>query len=331
MIQPGSRSLTLLTGLCFWCSSARAQDSAAIRRDHAAHYAFTMDRFTFESGATVPRVTVVYGTYGRLNPARDNVILLPSHYLADHHGYEWLIGPGLALDTARYFWWRRSCSATGIRRHPVTLRAVPRARFRSRPSATTSWRSTGCWWTAGRRPPPGHRRLLDGGRAGLSVGGELPRLQRPHRRDIRHRQVLAAWCCSAGSPDRGDRARPRVQRWGLHRQPRQGVSSSAWSGPAGCTHRNGGAGALAADRPPVHIRLLRDGSEEDFIPGADANDSSFRSIPGSGTMSDDRGSTGRRRALALDPSRVLYMPSETDLYFPWPMHVTRRSSFPASR
>src|SRR5690242_5155901 len=62
-----------------------------------------MDHFTFESGATVPNVKVVYGTYGHLNAARDNVVLLPSHYMANHHGYEWLIGPGLALDTAKLF------------------------------------------------------------------------------------------------------------------------------------------------------------------------------------------------------------------------------------
>ena len=62
-----------------------------------------MDHFTFESGATVPNVKVVYGTFGHLDAARDNVVLLPSHYMADHHGYEWLIGPGLALDTTKLF------------------------------------------------------------------------------------------------------------------------------------------------------------------------------------------------------------------------------------
>jgi homoserine O-acetyltransferase/O-succinyltransferase len=31
------------------------------------------------------------------------VILLPSSYMADHHDNDWLIGPGLALDTTRYF------------------------------------------------------------------------------------------------------------------------------------------------------------------------------------------------------------------------------------
>jgi homoserine O-acetyltransferase/O-succinyltransferase len=83
--------------------TASAQDSSKAAIDHATHHVFTMDRFTFEAGPTLRDVKVVYGTYGRLSPKRDNVILLPSHYMADHHGYEWLVGPGMALDTARYF------------------------------------------------------------------------------------------------------------------------------------------------------------------------------------------------------------------------------------
>jgi len=81
----------------------RAQDSAPHPPDPASHQVFVIPRFVFESGATVPNVRINYGTYGRLNPEHDNAILLPSHYMADHHGYDWLIGPGRALDTARYF------------------------------------------------------------------------------------------------------------------------------------------------------------------------------------------------------------------------------------
>jgi len=62
-----------------------------------------IDNFHTESGATLPKARIVYGTYGRLNPARDNVVLLPSHYMANHHGYEWLIGPDRALDTSKLF------------------------------------------------------------------------------------------------------------------------------------------------------------------------------------------------------------------------------------
>jgi homoserine O-acetyltransferase len=59
--------------------------------------------FAFEDGTTVPEVRLSYGTYGRPNARRDNVILLPSSYMADHHDNDWLIGPGLPLDTTRYF------------------------------------------------------------------------------------------------------------------------------------------------------------------------------------------------------------------------------------
>lgn len=62
-----------------------------------------IQNFKTESGATLPEARIVYGTYGKLNAARDNAVLLPSHYMANYHGYEWIIGPGLALDPAKLF------------------------------------------------------------------------------------------------------------------------------------------------------------------------------------------------------------------------------------
>jgi homoserine O-acetyltransferase len=64
---------------------------------------FVVDSFRFESGVTLPNVKIVYATYGQLNAGRDNAVLAPSHYMADHNGYNWLLGPGQALDTTRYF------------------------------------------------------------------------------------------------------------------------------------------------------------------------------------------------------------------------------------
>jgi len=66
-------------------------------------HVFTIADFASESGAVLPEAKIVYGTYGTLNAAKDNVILMPSHYMADWHGYEWLIGKDLALDPAKYF------------------------------------------------------------------------------------------------------------------------------------------------------------------------------------------------------------------------------------
>jgi homoserine O-acetyltransferase len=59
--------------------------------------------FKTEGGVTLPQAKVVYGTYGHLNAAHDNVVLAPSHYMADHRGYEWLIGADRALDPAKVF------------------------------------------------------------------------------------------------------------------------------------------------------------------------------------------------------------------------------------
>jgi homoserine O-acetyltransferase/O-succinyltransferase len=66
-------------------------------------HSFVLHSFHTESGAVLPEAKIVYGTYGHLNAAKDNAILLPSHYMADMHGYSWLIGPGNALDPSRQF------------------------------------------------------------------------------------------------------------------------------------------------------------------------------------------------------------------------------------
>jgi len=64
---------------------------------------FVINNFKTESGVVLPRAVIVYGTYGRLNAAHDNAVLLPSHYMAKFQGYEWLIGPDRALDPSKLF------------------------------------------------------------------------------------------------------------------------------------------------------------------------------------------------------------------------------------
>jgi len=68
---------------------------------------FTISNFETESGAVLPQAHIVYGTYGTLNAARDNAVLLPAHYMAELDGYEWLIKsdkePEQVLDTSVLF------------------------------------------------------------------------------------------------------------------------------------------------------------------------------------------------------------------------------------
>ena len=76
--------------------------AAAAELPEPTQHEFVIKNFKTEGGAVLPEARLVYGTYGALNAAGDNVILLPSHYMADMHGYGWLIGPGKALDPGKY-------------------------------------------------------------------------------------------------------------------------------------------------------------------------------------------------------------------------------------
>ncbi len=71
--------------------------------EQPVRHEYVIRHFVTESQTVLPEALIVYGTYGTLNAARDNAVLLPSHYMADLHGYEWLIGPGKALDPNRLF------------------------------------------------------------------------------------------------------------------------------------------------------------------------------------------------------------------------------------
>ncbi len=73
----------------------------------AERHEFVIPNFHTESGVTLPQARVVYATYGRLNSDKSNAILMPSHYMANFHGYEWLIkteqAPQRCLDPSKLF------------------------------------------------------------------------------------------------------------------------------------------------------------------------------------------------------------------------------------
>jgi homoserine O-acetyltransferase len=82
------------------------------------HRVHVVPSFEFESGATVPEVRISYVTHGTLNADKSNVVLVPSWYSGDHHGYDYLIGPGLALDPTEYFIVATDMFANGLSSSP---------------------------------------------------------------------------------------------------------------------------------------------------------------------------------------------------------------------
>jgi homoserine O-acetyltransferase/O-succinyltransferase len=101
-------ALALVASLILSAASLVAQEAPNPKAPPSERHEFVIANFKTESGVTLPQAHIVYGTYGHLNAAKDNVVLLPSHYLADYHGYEWLIGEDakgekLALDPSKLF------------------------------------------------------------------------------------------------------------------------------------------------------------------------------------------------------------------------------------
>ena len=92
----------ILLALATFSAFAALPDPAPAKLEPVEH-SFVLHNFHTESGVVLPEAKIVYGTYGHLNAAGDNAILLPSHYMAEMHGYGWLIGPGKALDPERQF------------------------------------------------------------------------------------------------------------------------------------------------------------------------------------------------------------------------------------
>lgn len=73
------------------------------QRPAVERHEFVIANFHTENGAILPEAHIVYGTYGKLNADHSNAVLLPSHYMANRRGYEWLIGADRALDPSKLF------------------------------------------------------------------------------------------------------------------------------------------------------------------------------------------------------------------------------------
>jgi homoserine O-acetyltransferase len=64
---------------------------------------FELGDFAVEKGGVIHDARLVWQSHGTLNDARDNVIVYPCSYTADHESLSWLIGPEGILDPERWF------------------------------------------------------------------------------------------------------------------------------------------------------------------------------------------------------------------------------------
>jgi homoserine O-acetyltransferase len=69
----------------------------------APHRRASLGDLRLESGETIRDFQLSYVTHGALNEQHDNAVLVTVSLTGNHHRLDFLIGPGKALDTERYF------------------------------------------------------------------------------------------------------------------------------------------------------------------------------------------------------------------------------------
>jgi homoserine O-acetyltransferase len=83
------------------------------------------ERYVLRAGG-LENASLAYATWGALNAAGDNAVLLPSYYTGTHERYAALIGAGRALDPARYFIVAVNLFGNGVSTSPSHGVAFPR-------------------------------------------------------------------------------------------------------------------------------------------------------------------------------------------------------------
>ena len=71
-----------------------------MRTEHSLYH---LADFELQSGVVIPDLQLAYKTYGELNAAADNVVVLPTGDSGSHMRNEGFFGPGRAIDPAKHF------------------------------------------------------------------------------------------------------------------------------------------------------------------------------------------------------------------------------------
>jgi homoserine O-acetyltransferase len=306
------------------CAALPGAARAEPEKKGPAPGSFTIDNFQLESGATLPKAIVVYGTYGALNAAKDNAVLLPSHYMAQSDGYDWLIGEGKTLDPRKYFLIMTELFGNGRSSSPSNT-----------PAPFHGPRFPG---TTIRDNVEAVRRLLEDGlgvhhlRAvvGFSMGAEQAfqwAVSHPRFVDKIVATSGTARCWPHGvvrldSQIRAITLDPAFKGGDYAEQPARGIETTGSVWLAWLYSQEWWKRELWRKTEPAAANLALDQyaakASKEFFDGADANNLILQmrtwQTHDVGTTPGFGGSTEKAlRSIAIP---VLYMPSETDLYFP---------------
>ncbi|MBR0698043.1 alpha/beta fold hydrolase [Bradyrhizobium lablabi] len=93
------------------------------------HQLYNEGDLGLESGEAIKDFSISYVTHGTLNAAKSNAILMVTAISGNHHRLDFMIGPGKALDTDKYFIVCTDAIANGLSTSPSNSKAQPRMQF----------------------------------------------------------------------------------------------------------------------------------------------------------------------------------------------------------
>ncbi len=93
------------------------------------HHLFSVGDLKLESGQVIKDFAISYVTHGKLNANKSNAILMCSSLVGNHHRIDFMIGPGKALDTNKYFVICTDAIGNGLSTSPSNSKAQPGPKF----------------------------------------------------------------------------------------------------------------------------------------------------------------------------------------------------------
>src|ERR1043166_1722745 len=93
------------------------------------HQLYVEGDLALESGEAIKDFAISYVTHGTLNAKKSNAILMVTAISGNHHRIDFMIGPGKALDTGKYFIICTDAIGNGLTTSPSNSKAQPRMSF----------------------------------------------------------------------------------------------------------------------------------------------------------------------------------------------------------
>src|SRR5437879_5248007 len=115
-----------LTGLALALAAAPAAAHGPKDPPHQSH---CMGDLKLESGEAIRDFCISYVTHGTLNADKSNAVLMVTAIGGNHHRIDYLIGPGRALDSAKYFIVATDAIGNGLSTSPSNSKAQARMKF----------------------------------------------------------------------------------------------------------------------------------------------------------------------------------------------------------